>query len=49
MMAYMDSGKKKFTSINDRLALEKNRSLQKADVPEWMNQGKTTLIQKEPL
>ena len=36
---------KKFTSILDRLALKRNRSLQGAYVSEW----KTTLIQKDPL
>ena len=39
---------KKFTSIHDRLALEMNRCLQDAQVPEWMTKGKTTLIQKDP-
>ena len=39
---------KKFTSIHGRLALEMNRCLQGAQVPEWMTKGKTTLIQKEP-
>ena len=39
---------KKFTSIHDRLALEINRRLQDAHVPEWMTKGKTTLIQKDP-
>ena len=39
---------KKFTSIHDRLALEMNKCLQKAHVPEWMTKGKTTLIQKDP-
>ena len=39
---------KKFTSIHDRLALEMNRCLQDAHVPEWMTKGKTTLIQKDP-
>ena len=39
---------KKFTSIHDRLALEINRCLQDAQVPEWMTKGKTTLIQKDP-
>ena len=38
---------KKFTSIHDRLALEMNRRLQDAEVPDWMTKGKTTLIQKE--
>ena len=28
-----------FTSIHDRLALERNRYLQGAQVPEWMTQG----------
>ena len=39
---------KKFASIHDRLALEMNRSLQGAQVPDWMTKGKTTLIQKDP-
>ena len=36
---------KKFIS---RLALEMNKSLQRAHVLEWMTKGKTTLIQKDP-
>ena len=32
---------KKFTSILDRLGLEMNRCLQYAQVPDWMNKGKT--------
>ena len=40
---------KKFTFIHDRLALEMNRCLQEARVPEGMTKGKTTLIQKGPL
>ena len=39
---------KKFTSTQDRLALEMNRCLQGAQVREWMTKGKTTLIQKDP-
>ena len=35
---------KKFTSIHDRSALEMNRCLQGAHVPEWITKGKTTLI-----
>ena len=38
---------KKFTSIHGRLALEMNRCLQDAHVPEWMTKGKTILIQKD--
>ena len=38
---------KKFTSTHDRLALEMNRGLQDAQVPDWMTKGKTTLIQKD--
>ena len=38
----------KFTSIHDRLALEMNKCLQIAHVPEWMTKGRTTLIQKGP-
>ena len=39
---------KKVTSIHDRLATEMNRCPQKANIPEWMTKGKTTLIQKDP-
>ena len=39
---------KKFTSIHGRLALEMNRCLQGAKVPNWITKGKTTLIQKDP-
>ncbi len=39
---------KKFTSIHDTLALEMNRCLQDAQVPDWMTKGKITLIQKDP-
>ena len=39
---------KKFTSIHDRLALEMNKCLQTAYVPEWMTKGRTALIQKDP-
>ena len=39
---------KKFNSIHDRLALEMNRCLQDAQVPDWMTKVKTTLIQKDP-
>ena len=39
---------KKFTSIHDRLALEMNRCLQDAQVPDWMTKGKTTLTQTDP-
>ena len=37
---------KKFTSIHDRLALEMNKCLQRAHVPEWMTKERTTLIKK---
>ena len=39
---------KKFTSIHDSLALEINKCLQTAHVPEWMTKGRTTSIQKDP-
>ena len=39
---------KKFTSIRGRLALEMNRCLQGAHIPDWMTKGKTTLIPKDP-
>ena len=39
---------KKFTSIHNRLALEMNKCLQTAHIPEWMTKGRTTLIQKDP-
>ena len=37
-----------FTCVHDRLALDMNKCLQTAHVPEWMTKGKTTLIQKDP-
>ena len=49
MMAYMESGFKKFTSIHSRLALEMDRHLEETNIPEWMNIRKITLIQKDPL
>ena len=30
------------------LAIEMNRCLEEADIPEWVTKGKTTLIQKDP-
>ena len=39
---------KKFVPIHCRLALEMNRCLQGAQVPDWMTKVKTTLIQKDP-
>ena len=39
---------KKFIFIHGRLALEMNRCLQRAQVPDWMTKGKTALIQKDP-
>ena len=39
---------KKFTSIHDRVALEMNRCLQGAQVPDWVTKEKTTIIQKDP-
>ena len=41
--------KKKFTSIHGKLALEMNRCLQGAQVPDWMTKGKTTLTPKDPI
>ena len=40
---------KKFTSIHERPAIEINRCLQGVHLPEWINKGNTTLIQKDPL
>ena len=48
MMEYMVFWFKKFTSIHDRLALEMNKCLLRAHVPEWMTKGRTKLIQKDP-
>ena len=39
---------KKSTSIHGRLALEINRCLQEVYVPDWMTEGNTILIQKDP-
>ena len=36
MMAYMDSGFKKITSITDRQAVEMNRCLEETKIPEWI-------------
>ena len=50
MMEYMDSDSRNLLPFTyDRLALEMNRCLQRAHVPEWMTKRKTTLIQKDPL
>ena len=46
LMAYIDSGFKKNTSIHNRLAIKMNRCLQETYIPEWMTKGKTTLIHK---
>ena len=37
---------KKFTPIHDRLALEMNRCLLGAQVPDWMTKGKTHWYKK---
>ena len=47
MMEHMASGSRNHLH-SGRLALEMNRCLQDAHVPEWMTKGKTTLIQKDP-
>ena len=39
---------KKFSSIHGKLALEMNRCIQGAQVPEMMTKGNTTLIQTDP-
>ena len=39
---------KKFTSIHDRLALEMNKCLQTAHVPEWMIKARTHIDPKGP-
>ena len=39
---------KKFTSIHGILALEMNRCLEGAQLPDWVTKRKTTLIQKDP-
>ena len=38
---------KKFASINDRLALQMSRSLEEANIPEWITKEKTVAIQKD--
>ena len=38
---------KKFTTTHETLALEMNRCLQEAHVPEWITKGMAILIQKE--
>ena len=39
---------KKFTSIQDRLALEMNRCLQRSHLPEWMTKSKDHIDPKGP-
>ena len=48
-MASMDSGLKKYTSIQDRLVLQLNRCLEEVIIPEWMTKRKTTLMKKDTL
>ena len=48
MMAYMDSGFKKFSSIHDKLAPQLSKYLEKAR-HKWMTKAKTTLIQKDTI
>ena len=38
---------KKFSFIQDGLAIEMNRRLEETDMPYWMTKGWTTLIQKD--
>ena len=45
MMAYINSSFKKCTSIHDRLAGER-RYLKKANIPEWITNGRSYRIQK---
>ena len=40
---------KKFTPIQEILAQEMNRCLQRSHISEWMTKRKTMLIQKEPI
>ena len=47
MIAYMDTGFKKFPSIHDRMAIEMNAFLQEADILKWMTKGETTQIKKD--
>ena len=39
---------KKFTPIHDKLAIEMNRCLQEAGIPEWMTKRNNTYTQKDP-
>ena len=48
MIEYMASGSRNFTSIHGRLALEMNRCLHGAKLPEWMTKRKNILIQNNP-
>ena len=48
MIAYMDDGLKKFSSIHHRMVLKMNRWLEEPDISEWMTNGKTTLILEDP-
>ena len=48
-MAYTDFTFKHFSSIHDSIATGMNKCIQKTEIPEWMTQGKTPLIQKDSL
>ena len=45
----MDTGSKRITSIHERLALQPSKSLEEANIPEWMIKRKNTLIKKDLL
>ena len=47
MVAYMDSGFKKITSMHDWLAIEMKKCKQETDILEGVTKVKTTLIQKD--
>ena len=49
MLAYMDSILKVlfYTSICDRLDLQRSKCLQEANLPEWIAKEKTILIPKD--
>ena len=40
LLAYLEYGFKKLFSIHDWLALQLNKGLQEASIPEWENRGK---------
>ena len=48
VMAFTDTGFKKFRWIHDRQDQQQSKCVQKASISKWMAKGKINLIQKDP-